>query len=212
MSINGIVPVFDSIISQKLLKQNIIAFYYSVSENALGEITIGYINPDRFTGKLIYYKVIDQFYWTIRLDDIRVGDQSLGLCPSGCKAIIDTGTSLIAGPTKDMRKLLNAMNVDPSCNNYPIGKPLVFVIGGDEYTISVTDYILKKEMFGRKVCRALAMPLDIPEPQYYTFKNSGPAWILGDVFMQIFYTVFNRDLNAVGFALAKHHEKKLYYA
>ena len=82
MSINGIVPVFDSIISQKLLKQNIIAFYYSVSENALGEITIGYINPDRFTGKLIYYKVIDQFYWTIRLDDIRVGDQSLGLCPS----------------------------------------------------------------------------------------------------------------------------------
>jgi hypothetical protein len=59
MSINGIVPVFDSIISQKLLKQNIIAFYYSVIENALGEITIGYINPDRFTGKLIYYKVID---------------------------------------------------------------------------------------------------------------------------------------------------------
>jgi len=204
MAAYGIVPVFDNIMANKLLKKNILGFYYSVNENALGEITLGYVDPKRFKGKLHYYKVIDEFYWTIRIDDIRLGEDSLGLCPLGCKAIVDTGTSLITGPTKDLRTLLKAIKVENNCKNYDLGKPLVIVIDGDEYKLEVSDYILKKEMFGRKACRAMMMPLDVPHPH-------GPAWILGDVFMQKFYTVFNRDKNAVGFALAKHEEKRESY-
>ena len=165
MAAYGVVPVFDNIMAQKLLKQNLMAFYYSVDEDTEGEITVGYIDPKRFTGKLTYYKVIDQFYWTIRLDDIRLGDKSLGLCPLGCKAIVDTGTSLIAGPTNSIKTLLKAIGIDRNCKNYDIGKPLIFVLDGDEYSLNVSDYILKKEMFGRKTCRTLAMPLDVPAPQ-----------------------------------------------
>jgi cathepsin D len=165
MAAYGIVPVFDNIMSQKLLKKNLMGFYYSLNENTMGEITLGYIDPKRFTGKLTYYKVIDEFYWTIRLEDIRLGKKSLGLCPLGCKAIVDTGTSLITGPTKDMRKLLDAIKVDNGCKNYDFGQSLVFVIGGDEYELKVNEYVLKKEFFGRKSCRALAMPLDVPPPQ-----------------------------------------------
>ncbi len=165
MAAFGIVPVFDNIMNQKLLTRNLIAFYYSVNENTLGEITIGYINPVRFIGKLTYYKVIDEFYWTVKLDDIRLGRRSLGLCPTGCKAIVDTGTSLITGPTRDMKSLLKEINVDVFCKNYDFSDPLVFVIDGDEYTLNASDYILKKELFGRKTCRALMMPLDVPRPQ-----------------------------------------------
>jgi len=207
MAAYGIVPVFDNIINQKLLKKNVMSFYYSVNEGTDGEISLGYIDPNRFTGPLKYYPVIDKFYWTIRLDDIRLGNKSLGLCQDedGCRAIVDTGTSLITGPTGDVRKLLHEITVNNDCSGYDKSEPLVLVFGGDEYKLDVPDYIMKKNIFGKESCRALMMPLDVPFPH-------GPAWILGDVFMQKFYTIFNRDRNAVGFALANHSEpKKNYY-
>jgi len=205
MAAYGIIPVFDNIINQHLLKKNIMSFYYSVNESTEGEITLGYVDPNRFTGKLSYYNVIDKFYWTIKLDDIKLGNKSLGVCgKDGCRAIVDTGTSLITGPTRDLMKLLKAITVENDCRNYETAVPLIFVFNGDEYKLDIPDYIMKKEAGGRKFCRAMMMPLDVPFPH-------GPAWILGDVFMQKFYTVFNRDRNAVGFALANHDEKKKSY-
>lgn len=40
------------------------------------------------------------------------------------------------------------------------------------------------------------MPLDIPD------KDN--TWILGDVFLSKYLSVYDRDNNTVGFALAKH--------
>ncbi len=44
-------------------------------------------------------------------------------------------------------------------------------------------------------CASAFMPLDIPEPH-------DDSWILGDLFLTKFYSVFDRDNNKIGFAEA----------
>merc|ERR1712124_115842 len=65
---------------------------------------------------------------------------------------------------------------------------------------SPDDYVLEGQ--GRTTCRPGLSNLDVPQP-------NGPVWILGDMFMMKYFSVFDRDQNAVylGLANPKANEK-----
>ncbi|KAF4080842.1 hypothetical protein AMELA_G00175760 [Ameiurus melas] len=205
LSVGKVRPVFDSIMAGKLLQQNIFSFYINRDPKAEigGELMLGGCDKQYFDGDLHYLNVTRKAYWQIKMDTVEVGS-TLTLCKDGCQAIVDSGTSMITGPVEEIRALNKAIGAVPlimgeywiSCSKIPSLPVVSFHLGGKVFNLTGEDYVYKSTKMGMSVCLSGFMALDIPPP-------AGPLWILGDIFMGRFYTVFDRDNNQVGFAPTK---------
>ncbi|XP_048401639.1 cathepsin D-like isoform X1 [Stegostoma tigrinum] len=204
ISVDGVDPVFDNIMRQKLLQRNVFSFYLNRNPDTQpgGELLLGGTDPKYYTGEFFYLNVTRQAYWQVQMDNIAIGE-TLVLCKGGCSAIVDTGTSLITGPTVEIQALQKSIGAIPltqgqykvDCDKVASLPPINFRLGGQTFTLTGEQYILKVKQIGMTICLSGFVALDIPPP-------AGPMWILGDVFIGQYYTEFDRDNNRVGFAKA----------
>lgn len=208
LSAYGNVPFFDNIMKQGLLGVNMFAFYYSKAPRQESALFFGGPDPKFYHGEITWMPVMRQFYWEIRLQDIAIGDSHLHLCDAGtqyatdehgCKIVFDTGTSLIAGPSDAVMKIMNQLNVEDHCDDISALPDLTMHFGGKEFVLHPADYVLDSDNDSGSGCKLGFMPLDVPAPR-------GPLWILGDVFMRKFYTVFDRAEERVGIALSNENQ------
>ncbi|XP_054891629.1 napsin-A [Poeciliopsis prolifica] len=205
ISVAKVTPVFDTAMAAKLLPQNIFSVYISRNPKAAvgGELMLGGTDPQYYTGDLHYVNVTRKAYWQIDMNRVDVGNQ-LTLCKDSCQAIVDTGTSLIVGPAAEVRALNKAIGALPllmgeymiDCKKIPTLPVVSFDIGGKVFNLTGEDYVMQESQMGVSICLSGFMGMDIPPP-------AGPLWILGDVFIGKYYTVFDRNKDRVGFAPAK---------
>lgn len=62
---------------------------------------LGEIDSSKFIGPLRYEPVISQTYWIVKFNAFIVRGEDISGCSrhrAACRAIVDTGTSLILGP------------------------------------------------------------------------------------------------------------------
>eukprot|EP00592_Proboscia_alata_P007898 CAMPEP_0194367042 /NCGR_PEP_ID=MMETSP0174-20130528/15148_1 /TAXON_ID=216777 /ORGANISM="Proboscia alata, Strain PI-D3" /LENGTH=348 /DNA_ID=CAMNT_0039142603 /DNA_START=416 /DNA_END=1462 /DNA_ORIENTATION=- len=192
ISIDGTTTVLENAQLQNAIPEPVFSFY--LGDNSDGELTFGGYDSSKFEGELTWIDVLEPTYWLIPVDTINVGKELLAERTS---AVVDSGTSLMTGPSKKVKKYAAAVGAKPNpagqyfldCKDTRSMPDLVFGINGDEYTLEGKDIIIDA---GNGQCLLAIMAMDMPPPN--------PQWILGDVFMRKYYTVFDFGNERVGFA------------
>ncbi|KAF9935694.1 Vacuolar protease A [Mortierella alpina] len=176
------------------------------SAAAGGEMTLGGMDPTRFTGSLQWHPVRRPGYWEIDLTKVQLGDTVMNLAAEAeavaTGAGIDTGTSLIGMPTPIARRFNDQIGAKEDlkhegvytleCSKIPFLPDLTFDFGIHNYTLQGSDYVLGVD----GTCLSGFMAMDFPEPW-------DQLWIVGDVFLRKYYSVYDLGNHRVGFALAK---------
>jgi hypothetical protein len=185
---------FSALVATKQLAEPVFAFY--LGDNKPGELVLGGVDSSHYTGNFSYVPVTEAGYHQIALGGLDVGGKSV---TSVTKAIVDSGTSLLAGPKKEVKAIAEAVGakqISPLVQEYTIdcnadAPDIDITLSGKKYTLKFEDYIIKDE----GLCLFAFTGIDIPAP-------NGPLYILGDVFMRKFYTKFDVGQQRLGFALS----------
>merc|ERR1711862_277698 len=190
ISVDGVQTPVQALIASGELAEPVFAFY--MGDNTAGELTLGSVNSAHYSGDFSYVPLLDKSYWEITLDSLALDGKKIG---STAKAIVDSGTSLMAGPTADVKAVADALSLGSILGKeYTVDCDKQYKIA---YTIGGADYVLDEKAMvisnAGGQCLFGMMAIDVPAPR-------GPLWILGDVFMRQYYVKFDVGQERLGFA------------
>merc|ERR1719463_488030 len=103
---------------QKKLIEPVFSFYLQKDPAQPGQLTFGGVDHSKFDGEIQYVPLTDETYWKVAMEGMKYGNTDI---TSKVSAIVDSGTSLIAGPKDKVSKIAEAAGAT--------------LIAGKEYTI-----------------------------------------------------------------------------
>ena len=136
-------PVFDEMMSQSLLKNNLFAFW--VGSNP--ELTLGYYDSTKFKGDIHWIPVELKFQFGLKLDDIKINGKPLNICKDAenCLVNIDSGQTVNSFPSFAHEVLkankLPADGFSVACQNPSEFGEMAMVIGGKDFVIPNNDWV-----------------------------------------------------------------------
>ncbi|XP_008567153.1 PREDICTED: gastricsin [Galeopterus variegatus] len=200
LSVGGATTALHGMLREGALTSEVFSFYLSKQQGSQdgGAVIFGGVDNSLFTGQIYWAPVTQELYWQIAIEEFLIGDEASGWCSEGCQAIVDTGTSLLTVPQQYMNALLHATGAQEeeygeflvNCNNIQNLPTFTFIINGVQFPLPPSAYILSNNGY----CTVGV------EPTYLSSQSGQPLWILGDVFLRSYYSVFDMGNNRVGFA------------
>jgi hypothetical protein len=183
--------ILDDLNSDGQLPKGTFAVY--LTDDANSEITFGGYKPDQIASDIVWAKVVRESYWQVGVEDITLNNVASGLCNGGCQVAVDTGTSMLAGPSELVEKLSDKLAAKDDCSNFDQLPSIGFKVGNKVLNLAPEDYMDNSN----GECSFSVMSLDVPPPK-------GPLFIFGDPFLRRFVTIYDKNGPRVGFAVAKH--------
>ncbi|KAF8267788.1 acid protease [Lactarius quietus] len=194
-------PFFQTLVAQDQVAEPVFSFY--LAENG-SEVYLGGTNSKHYKGEFTNVPVTDQSYWQTTLGGISIGGHSVRL--NETRAIIDTGTSLIIGNQSDVEAFYalipgsapaNPADVPEGYFQYPCNDSTVisFKFGDRDFALPSSSFNLGPiDNTTKTTC--VGGVAYMPDLLDFNFT----LWVMGDIFLQNYYTKFDLGNNQIGFA------------
>ncbi|USW48075.1 Putative aspartic peptidase A1 family, aspartic peptidase, active [Septoria linicola] len=202
------VPTFmDNLYKQGSISTEVLGVYFkpesgSDTNDANGELTLGGTDSSKYTGALTYFPRLASGsaspYWGISIASFAYGSTTLATSAQG---IVDTGTTLIYIPSAAYSKFLSSTGgtTDSSSGlaSFTTKPTQNFSIkfGSTTYTLTPAQYLVPTAQYGF---------YGLSSTKYYAWINdggsSGVNTIIGQKFLEQYYSVFDTTNSRIGFA------------
>ncbi|KAF6333433.1 hypothetical protein mRhiFer1_008191 [Rhinolophus ferrumequinum] len=150
-------------------------------------------DPSDYEGDLKWVPVTKPDCWQISMDSISVNGKVI-TCDGGCQVVVDTGTALLIGPKDPILNILKINAEDTNTSEHIIDyntintlPDIVFTINGSQYPVPARAYIQEVDS-------------DICYSKFESTSLNWDLWVLGDVFLRLYFTVFDRANGRIGLA------------
>uniref|UniRef100_A0A452FT35 Peptidase A1 domain-containing protein n=1 Tax=Capra hircus TaxID=9925 RepID=A0A452FT35_CAPHI len=177
ISLSGAISIIDELKNQGAISEQIFAFYLNKREGSV--VMFGGVDHRYYKGELNWVPLIQAGDWSVHMD--RISIKRKVACSEGCETVVDTGTSAIEGTST--LKLIGA--TPRGSKQHYVSCSVVNTLPSIIFTINSINYPVPNS---RGRC-------------YTTFKDSSTeTWILGDIFLRVYFSVFDRENDRIGLA------------
>jgi len=209
------VPLWQALINNKQLSSPEMGFQLtrssSLNDAPGGTFTLGGVDTSKFTGSIEFHDLTGPSppsFWLLSMSAVTVQGKSVSISTGNAAlSAIDTGTTAIGGPSKDVAAIWAAVPgsspvTDPTLPKgffqFPCATDvtITFAFGGSAYTIDSQDMNLGSIDRGGNLCAGAIFDLTLGA----NVGSSSPSWVVGDTFLKNVYSVFRQDPLSVGFA------------